>query len=105
MAETEITVINNTEKKRFEVEIDGHLALMEYKVNDRGRIYIIHTEVPEELGGRGIAKKLAEKALDFSRESNYEIFPACPFMSAYMKKRPELHSLVPNFFRKKYWEA
>ena len=78
--------------------------MIEYKINpDKARIYIIHTEVPEELGCRGIAKKLAEKALEVSQANEYEIFPSCPFMSAYMKRRPELHHLVPDFFKEKYW--
>lgn len=104
MADTTYQAINNSEKQRFEVELDGHLALMEYKINiDKNRIYIIHTEVPEALGGKGIAKSLAQKAIEFIKEKGYDVFPACPFMSAYMKKRPELHDLVLPFFKEKYW--
>ena len=39
---------------RFEIEEDGHVAFLEYTI--AGRILaLVHTEVPEELRGRGLA--------------------------------------------------
>ena len=41
------------ERQRFELEADGHVAFSTYE-RAAGVITILHTEVPKELGGRGI---------------------------------------------------
>jgi predicted GNAT family acetyltransferase len=50
-------IVNNREKHRYELALDGHIAATYYAVAD-GVITFIHTEVPPELGGKGIAAKL-----------------------------------------------
>ena len=57
------TVVNNTEKHRYELEVEGHLAATYYKLTD-GVITFVHTEVPPELGGKGVGSKLVKGALD-----------------------------------------
>ena len=43
-------VVNNPEKHRYELEVEGHLAATYYRLAD-GVITFVHTEVPPELGG------------------------------------------------------
>jgi predicted GNAT family acetyltransferase len=50
------TVQNNPARKRYELEAEGHLAATYYKLSD-GVITFVHTEVPKELGGKGIGSK------------------------------------------------
>ena len=50
-------VIDNRAHHRYELAVDGHLAATYYKIAD-GVITFIHTEVPPELGGKGIGSKL-----------------------------------------------
>ena len=47
-------VIDNKAASRFELETDGLLSIAEYRIAD-GAIYFTHTEVPPQLGGRGVA--------------------------------------------------
>ncbi len=58
-------VIDNKELNRFEVEVDGQKAIIEYTVKP-GVLSLNHTEVPKELAGQGIASEMTEKVLLFA---------------------------------------
>lgn len=47
------------------------------KINDI--LTIDHTEVDEELEGKGFAGKLLKRAVEFAREENLKIDPLCPY--------------------------
>jgi len=54
-------VSNNPAHHRYELDVDGHTAATYYKTAD-GVITFIHTEVPPELGGKGIGSRLIKGA-------------------------------------------
>ena len=60
-------VINNPHRQRFETTVDGHVAVLNYK-QDGKCITFIHTEVPQELAGRGVGGALAKGGLQYARE-------------------------------------
>lgn len=84
----EYTVINNEKDKRFEIHLDGKIAFEQYKLFDGGISYI-HTEVPPELGGRGLATYIAKYVLDYAQEHHLKVKPYCPYIKAYIDKHPE----------------
>jgi predicted GNAT family acetyltransferase len=84
----EVTVENNETRQRFEIRMDGHLAKLNYRVSD-GEIDLIHTEVAEELGGRGLGNKLVEAALAYARDNKLKVVPSCSFVSNYLARHPE----------------
>jgi uncharacterized protein len=86
-------VRNNTAQNRFELDVDGHQAVAYYRMTP-GVITFIHTEVPQELSGRGIGTKLIRGALDMVRAQGLEVVPQCPFVSAFMGKHPEYNDLL-----------
>ena len=53
----------------------------------------MHTFVPDEIGGRGIASKLASTALQYAKDQGHKIAVLCPFVAAYVKKHPEWYAL------------
>jgi uncharacterized protein len=61
-----MNVINNLDRQRFEIDVDGEFAFIEYHMND-GTVYLMHTFVPDNLRGQGLAQKLAKFALDAIR--------------------------------------
>jgi predicted GNAT family acetyltransferase len=83
---------DNPQLHRFEMEVDGHVAFIRYR-REPGRIVLIHTEVPAELGGRGIGKTLVQGTLDLIRARGEKIEPVCPFVAAWMKRHPEYDDL------------
>ena len=47
-------LIDNEERHQYEFHIERYVPRIEYIKNKDGVIYLTHTEVPMELGGKGI---------------------------------------------------
>jgi hypothetical protein len=88
-----IRVTNNINDSRFEAEIGDHLAIISYALSGE-RIAFIHTAVPQEISGHGVASKMAKFALDFAREEGLRVVPICPFVAGYIKRHSEYQDLV-----------
>jgi uncharacterized protein len=88
-------VVNNHAQHRYELNVDGHLAASYYKLSD-GVITFVHTDVPPELGGKGVGSKLVKGALDQVRADGLKVIPQCPFVKAYIDKHPEYADLVQH---------
>lgn len=84
---------NNTDQHRFEAEVAGKTAFIEYEASP-GQIKLLHTEVPKELGGQGIAGTMTKQALEQIAAQNLKVTPLCPYVKAYLKKHPEYDFLV-----------
>ena len=89
----ELPVEHNPQAGRFEVEKDGHLAVLEYQMAD-GKIIFTHTGVPEALGGQGLGSRLAVAGLDYARAQSLAVVPLCSFIAGYIQKHPEYQDLV-----------
>jgi hypothetical protein len=86
-------VTRNDARRRFEAVVDGHTGVLTYR-EAAGRVTLIHTEVPAELRGRGVAGELARAALEDARRRRVLVRPLCPFVQAFMKRHPEYADLV-----------
>jgi predicted GNAT family acetyltransferase len=86
-------VSNNPAHHRYELKVDGHIAATYYKIAD-GVITFIHTEVPPELGGKGIGSKLLKGALDQVRADGLNVIAECAFEKAYIEKHFEYADLL-----------
>src|SRR5215470_1294178 len=78
---------------RFELERNGQVAYLEY-VFDGNTLQLIHTEVPEQLRGLGIASSLAQSALEWAREHKVKVDVICPSVSNYIANHTEYSDLV-----------
>lgn len=87
------TVSNNPARKRFELAVDGHIAATYYEIAD-GVITFVHTEVPPELGGKGIGSKLIRGALDQVRADGLRVIAQCPFVKAFIDKHSDYADLL-----------
>jgi uncharacterized protein len=88
-----VAIKHNPAKNRFELEIDSHLAVLEYRLDDK-TITFTHTQVPPELGGRGLGSQLARAGLDYARAQGFNVVPLCSFVAAYIQKKPEYQDLL-----------
>jgi hypothetical protein len=87
------TVRDNPDLSRFELDLDGQMAVAYYQLAP-GVITFRHTEVPQELSGQGIGSKLAHGALEAARARGLKVVAKCPFVAAYMAKHPEFNDLL-----------
>jgi hypothetical protein len=77
-------VRNNTQRHRFELEIDDEVAKAWYQ-RQGNVVTFTHTEVPETLAGQGIGSRLAKGALESVRAAGQKVAATCPFIAAYLK--------------------
>jgi uncharacterized protein len=78
---------------RFEIERDGKVASLAYTLTGEV-LELIHTEVPTELRGLGLASSLAETALQYARKNNLKVDVICPSVHDYIAKHPEYSDLI-----------
>ena len=88
-------IIDNKAQHRFELEVDGHLAASYYKIDD-GVITFLHTEVPPELGGKGIGSRLIKGALDQVRAERLKVIAECQFVKGFIGKNPAYQDLLKS---------
>ncbi|SHI23333.1 GNAT family N-acetyltransferase [Pollutimonas bauzanensis] len=87
------SIEHNPGKQRFEWTEDGILSVLDYELQN-GVMTIMHTGVPEALGGRGIAADLTRCALATARENGWAVRPLCSYAAAYMRRHPEYAGLL-----------
>jgi hypothetical protein len=86
-------VTNNTGQQQFEVHEVGELAVLQYRFHE-GVIWLMHTEVPAKLEGRGIASSLARFGLEWARQNHMKAKVVCPFVAVFLKRHPEYLDVV-----------
>jgi predicted GNAT family acetyltransferase len=86
-------VIHNSEEHRFELTLDGHLAVLDYIMMDNIMIFT-HTGVPPEIEGGNVGVKLAQTGLEYARKNGLGVRSKCWFVSKYLRRHPEYQDLV-----------
>jgi predicted GNAT family acetyltransferase len=89
----DIELINNEAIHNFELFVNGHRAFIDYKTKDN-KIYLIHTEVPAELKGMGVAEALVEKTFNYIEQHQLKMVPLCSYIRIFLKRHPEWNRLV-----------
>ena len=85
-----LEVRNNESDHQFEANVDGGVALVTYR-REGDRITFIHTEVPEQAEGQGVASALVKTALDFARSEKLRVVPECTYVAGYVKRHMDLY--------------
>ena len=88
-----LAIAHLPERGRFQVLVDGHLCVADYRL-DGERMLMTHTEVHPALQGRGVAAQLVRAALDHARARGLTVVPLCSYVRAYLRRHPEHRDLV-----------
>lgn len=88
-----IEVKHNPAQQRFEIEMEAHLAVLDYRL-DGSTITFTHTGVPQALEGRGLGSKLVRAGLDYARAQGLQVVPLCSFVAAYIQRKPQYQDLL-----------
>ena len=86
-------VIDNRSESRFELNAGGAVSVLAYR-RRADRLVLVHTEVPESLGGRGIAGMLVQAAVDRASHEGLTVVPLCPFARKWLERHPDAASGV-----------
>ncbi|HEY3721856.1 MAG TPA: GNAT family N-acetyltransferase [Acidimicrobiia bacterium] len=81
-------VVDNPAQGRFEVTVDGHTGELTYRLRAK-RLVLIHTEVPEELAGHGLAGELVKAAIARAERDGLTVVPLCPYAREWFRKHPD----------------
>ncbi|NHN89038.1 GNAT family N-acetyltransferase [Acetobacter conturbans] len=76
---------DNQTAYRLETGMDGHIASLDY-VLEGHTLVILHTDVPDALGGRGIGSALVRHACDMARAAGLTVASRCSFATEWIKK-------------------
>ena len=87
-------VADDAAHNRFLLCEDGVEAELVYRRNGR-RLVLIHTGVPDEIGGRGIGGRLVRAAVERARAEGLTIVPVCPYATRWLESHPDEVGAVP----------
>ena len=96
-----IAITNNTKKQRYEANVDGGVAYVDYHLHGK-HITFSHTEVPEESERKGVGAALARFAFEDARKQKLEVFPICPYIVSYLKRHREYLDVVAHEHRRQF---
>src|SRR5438067_6321883 len=84
MDANEITVTDDEVAHRFVFSDGGHEAELLYQVDGR-RLILVHTEVPEAFRGRGLGRRLVQRAVDRAGSTGETIAPRCEYARKWLE--------------------
>ena len=91
----DIPLVNNKTEGNYEMIVDGRRSFIDYVLKGN-KIYLVHTEVPAEQSGDGLAAVLVEKALRDIETQGLKLVPVCAYVQYYLKKYPEWNRLLDD---------
>jgi uncharacterized protein len=95
-----ITIENNTEKQQYEAKVDGKVvAFAEYRPIGQS-IMFTHTEVNEDLEGKGVGSQLIRYALEDTKAKGMTAIPMCPFVKIFIQRHKDFIDVVHPAHRK-----
>jgi predicted GNAT family acetyltransferase len=93
MESPRIEVTHNAAAQRFEAVVSGLLCRCDYRMHG-DTMMLVHTEVPPQLEGHGIASKLVQAAFDHAKQAGWDVLPVCSYVSSWARRHPEVEPLL-----------
>jgi predicted GNAT family acetyltransferase len=82
-------VIDNRAESRFELTVEGAVAELRYR-RRADRLVLLHTEVPDRVGGHGIGGLLVKAAVERASGEGLTVVPLCPFARSWLERHPDV---------------
>ena len=88
-----IDIQHDATAMRFHANVDGGEAECIYRLAG-SLMNIVHTEVPPQAEGQGVAAALVRAALAQARAMGWRVRPSCSYVGSYMRRHPETQDLL-----------
>ena len=90
-------IIHNKAEQRIETEVEGYNAHLDYTLTNNDKVInILHTWVPPQIGGKGIAADLTRFAFEYAKANGLKVTPTCPYTQVFLQRYPEYYELSDN---------
>lgn len=86
-------IINNKKLSRFETEINGEFAYLNYSLFKEG-IALLYVFVPVSVRGQGISSSLSSFALKYVKDEKLKLKVYCSVIARYINLHPEYQALL-----------
>jgi len=86
--------VDNPERSRFELVIDGRLTGFVTYVMAGGVLVLDHAEIDASQRGQGLGALLVRDVLDDLLRRGVVIEPRCPFVADFIRDHPEYAGMV-----------
>ncbi len=94
MAAMEREIVDNRERHRFELVLDGRVSGHVHYRLDGDVLVVPHVEVVPELRGTGTSGPFLDDVLALIRARGHKVRPLCGYASSRMHADPSLHDLL-----------
>ena len=85
----EAEVVDRPDENRLVLEAKGEVAELIYK-QEGNHLIIVHTGVPDALGGMGIGGRLVMAAVEKAAAEGLVVEAWCPFARKWLRTHPEV---------------
>jgi predicted GNAT family acetyltransferase len=86
-------ITDNSDDSQFEARANGAVAELIYR-RRADRLVLVHTEVPDELNGRGVGGRLVQAAVARAASEGLIVVPLCPFARSWLERHPDAAAAV-----------
>lgn len=89
----QMEIIHDKENKRFTLDINGELAIVEY-VHKDDKLLLVHSEVPKSMQGKGVGKILIEKTFEKLTKQGYKAVAVCSYVKAVARRSEKWSKII-----------
>ena len=88
-------IIHDKEKRMFILPLENEReARVVYTLDGSGGMRLVHSEVPHDLRGKGIGKKLVLETFEKLTEEGFEATAVCSYILAVAKRHPQWSAII-----------
>jgi len=91
-----VEVLHDEAAKKYYAVVDGLESVCEYSSAGEKTLNFLHTYVPPELRGKGIAEQLVQEALEDARNRGFKVIPSCWYVKLYIDRHPQLQDVLAS---------
>lgn len=88
----------NEEENQFELHTKGGIAFVEF-IREGEKVYLTHTETPENLRGKGVAAELIKQTLQCARDNGLTVVPSCSYVAKYVNEHSEWNDILSEGYQ------